>query len=364
MVSNFGRETSKMVTYGKASIFYTLICFYLILGIHYSSTLKTIYIQTGGSVTIPCHYDRKYTQNRKYWYSERNHSNKYTNTTEENLSVIDYPDQSLFTVTMRNLQENQRGRYYCILETEGPSSSSSSSSTPVLHDFYLQIQSVPDLSVVNSRVTGLEGGNISVQCLYSSGYMTMFKQWCRFEENKCYTEGRTDTSQNSSVQISDDGRESFTVVMTGLRESDSGWYWCAVHELRIYVQLTVNKRKPDINTENDMKKTFPFVWLSTSAAVLLLLILIGVFIWRCRKRHNEEENKNRIRERSSAKTSDKVSCTPKDTEMYCTINDDNPNTSSSLDPSTNITYSTIAVTSGCKSHCPADGVIYSTVAQH
>ncbi|XP_051985301.1 CMRF35-like molecule 8 isoform X8 [Xyrauchen texanus] len=333
MVSNFGRETSKMVTYGKASIFYTLICFYLILGIHYSSTLKTIYIQTGGSVTIPCHYDRKYTQNRKYWYSERNHSNKYTNTTEENLSVIDYPDQSLFTVTMRNLQENQRGRYYCILETEGPSSSSSSSSTPVLHDFYLQIQSVPDLSVVNSRVTGLE-------------------------------EGRTDTSQNSSVQISDDGRESFTVVMTGLRESDSGWYWCAVHELRIYVQLTVNKRKPDINTENDMKKTFPFVWLSTSAAVLLLLILIGVFIWRCRKRHNEEENKNRIRERSSAKTSDKVSCTPKDTEMYCTINDDNPNTSSSLDPSTNITYSTIAVTSGCKSHCPADGVIYSTVAQH
>ncbi len=76
-------------------------------------------IQTGGSVTIPCHYDKKYTQQKKYWFSEIDKSNTYTNTTDENLSVIDDPDQSLFTVTMRNLQNNQTGTYHCVVEIEG-----------------------------------------------------------------------------------------------------------------------------------------------------------------------------------------------------------------------------------------------------
>ncbi|XP_051555218.1 polymeric immunoglobulin receptor-like isoform X2 [Myxocyprinus asiaticus] len=251
--SDSGGESYKMVTDRKASIFYMLICFYLILGIHYSSTSDTFSVQTGGSVTIPCHYKRIYKQQRKYLYSDWNHSNKYINYTEENLSVIDYPDQGLFTVTMRNLQEKHSGRYCCNTDTGEPSSSSA-----VLHDFYLQIKSVPGISVVSSSVTGQEGGNISVQCFYTYKYKTTFKRWCRYKGMRCYTVGKTDTSQNPSVQISDDGRESFTVVMTGLRESDSGWYWCAVQDLMIPVQLIVNKRKPvsattDISTEKDIK---------------------------------------------------------------------------------------------------------------
>ncbi len=74
-------------------------------------------IHTGGSVTIPCHYDKKYIQQKKYWFSEIDKSNTYTNTTKENLSVIDHPDQSLFTVTMRNLQNKHTGHYYCVVET-------------------------------------------------------------------------------------------------------------------------------------------------------------------------------------------------------------------------------------------------------
>uniref|UniRef100_A0A671SMD2 Immunoglobulin V-set domain-containing protein n=1 Tax=Sinocyclocheilus anshuiensis TaxID=1608454 RepID=A0A671SMD2_9TELE len=75
----------------------------------------------------------------------------------------------------------------------------------------------PDVSVVSSSVSGHEGGDISVQCFYSSGYQDKLKQWCRYKDQSCYTVGRTDTSQNSSVQISDDddGR-TFTVVSTVL----------------------------------------------------------------------------------------------------------------------------------------------------
>ncbi|KAL0201492.1 hypothetical protein M9458_004679, partial [Cirrhinus mrigala] len=106
----------------------------------------------------------------------------------------------------------------------------------------------PDVFVVSSSVSGHEGGDISVQCLYSSRYQNEVKRWCRYKDRSCYTVGRTDTSQNSSVQISDDERGNFTVLMTGLRLTDSGWYCCSVGEALNPVQLTV------ITSETDTEK--------------------------------------------------------------------------------------------------------------
>ncbi|KAL0153701.1 hypothetical protein M9458_050979, partial [Cirrhinus mrigala] len=104
----------------------------------------------------------------------------------------------------------------------------------------------PDVSVVSSSVSGHEGGDISVQCLYSSGCQNEVKRWCRYKDQSCYTVGRTDTSQNPSVQISDDEeRRSFTVLMTGLRLTDSGWYFCSAGNKLNLVQLTVIKAGSD-----------------------------------------------------------------------------------------------------------------------
>uniref|UniRef100_A0A8C2HX96 Ig-like domain-containing protein n=1 Tax=Cyprinus carpio TaxID=7962 RepID=A0A8C2HX96_CYPCA len=227
-----------MVTYEKTKVFYISVGFWLILGVEcYSSgSYNRLTVKTGGSVTIPCYYDEKYTHQKKYWHSETDNSRTYTNTTQENLSVIDNPDQNLFTVTMRNLQSTKHdGRYHCAVKIEGKPT--------VIYDLCLQVQSAPDVSVVSSSVSGHEGGDISVQCLYSSGYKNKTKQWCRYKDKRCYTVGRTNTSQNSSVQISDDGRRSFTVLMTGLRLTDSGWYYCSAGEALNPVQLTVNEGK-------------------------------------------------------------------------------------------------------------------------
>ncbi|KAL1246854.1 hypothetical protein QQF64_034779 [Cirrhinus molitorella] len=112
----------------------------------------------------------------------------------------------------------------------------------VTNQLYLTVQSAPDVSVVSSSVSGHEGGDISVECLYSSGYKDESKQWCRYKDKSCYTVGRTDTSQNSSVQISeDDGRRSLTVLMTGLRLTDSGWYFCSAGNQEAPVQLNVTE---------------------------------------------------------------------------------------------------------------------------
>ncbi len=111
--------------------------------------------------------------------------------------------------------------------------------------------SVPDVSVVSSSVSGHEGGDISVQCFYSFGYQNEVKQWCRYKDQSCYT------SQNSSVQISDDddddGRSSFTVLMSGLRRTDSGWYFCSAGEALNPVHLTVTEAEPGTHFSKNHK---------------------------------------------------------------------------------------------------------------
>ncbi|XP_052404913.1 CMRF35-like molecule 1 isoform X2 [Carassius gibelio] len=391
-----------MNAYVKKNTFYISIWFWLILGVEsysgWSNHVLTVY--PGGSVTIPCYYDKKYTQQKKSWFSLIDKTHTYTNTTEQNLSVIDHPDQSLFTVTMRNLQNKHNGHYYCVVETgEQPPKKT-------IYEPYLKIQSTPDVSLMSSSVSGHEGGDISVQFLYSSGYQNKVKQWCRYKDQRCYTVGSADTSQNPSVQISDDdGGRSFTVLMTGLRRTDSGWYYCSVGDLQVPVQLlvqrdnenkrdamnpvlitvqrdsenkswyfcsvgealnpvhiTVTEAEPGIvsNKENqtgilkkhnnetkDKEKAqnngLLIVWLLPAlAALLLFLILVGVFTWRWRRR--PKQDKPHIRGRNSSRTTD-------------------------MDPNKDITYSTIVHDPGSEAMKSPSGeainsIIYSTVAPH
>jgi len=111
-----------------------MVCVF-VLGVEcFSWSEYIVTIKTGGSVTIPCHYDEKNPPQKKYWDSDIDRSYIFTNTTKENLSVIDHPDQSLFTLTMRNLQhEEDSGRYYCVVETDGQLSTR--------FELYIQVQS-------------------------------------------------------------------------------------------------------------------------------------------------------------------------------------------------------------------------------
>ncbi|XP_065132807.1 uncharacterized protein [Paramisgurnus dabryanus] len=243
------KETSQLFDMQTIRLKFIFVILCLITG----DKCRTVTVQTGGSVIIPCHYESKYTQHKKYWcYDARAAYNycsilAYANETKGDVSVIDHPDQSLFTVTMRDLQEKNTGYYWCAVEIY--------IFTDVAEWFYLKIQSVPDLSVMSSNVTVDEGGNISLQCLYTSTYKNESKQWCRYKDKRCYTVGRSDTSQNASVKISDDGRESLTVMMSGLMKSDSGWYFCSVGDLQAPVQLTVTVAVRDLQASVEFTVT-------------------------------------------------------------------------------------------------------------
>ncbi|XP_073714124.1 polymeric immunoglobulin receptor-like [Misgurnus anguillicaudatus] len=236
-------KSSRLFDMQTISLKFIIVILWIITG----DECRKVHVQTGGSVTIPCHYESKYTQHKKYWcYHSLGlyHSCSilaYANETKGDVSVIDHPDQSLFTVTMRDLQHKNTGTYWCAVEIEG-----------IIHDVTEQlnitIQSAPDLSVMSSSVTVDEGGNISVQCLYTSTYNNKTKQWCRYKEKRCYTVGKSGTSEYS-VEISDDGSGSYTVVMFGLMKSESGWYYCSIGDLHVPVQVTVTVAKVSVGDE-------------------------------------------------------------------------------------------------------------------
>ncbi|XP_053529806.1 polymeric immunoglobulin receptor-like [Ictalurus punctatus] len=217
-----------------------------------SQASRQFSFKTGASVTIPCRYDRTYIQHKKYWCFHASEAynyckiQAYANETQGKVTVTDNPAESLFTVTMNNLQTENTGTYWCAVEIGG---------IMEVDDYealHITVKSDPDLSVMESRVSGVEGGSVTVQCNYCTEYRNKQKQWCRFIDSRCNNMGRTATSQNSAVNLSDDGRGSFSVQMSGLKKSDAGWYWCSAGDLQVPVHISVGDPPPGIITCTDL----------------------------------------------------------------------------------------------------------------
>nr|NP_001293028.1 polymeric immunoglobulin receptor-like 3.9 precursor [Danio rerio]AHH83820.1 polymeric immunoglobulin receptor-like group 3-9 [Danio rerio] len=251
---------------------HTLILAGVLLHIGDGVWINKLYIgvKSGSPGIIPCLYEEQYKEHQKYWCRGYIWSScsilAYVNETRNKFSITDYPAQSIFTVEWQNLQESNSSYYWCAVEIGGPGTLDAG------YYLYLTVQSDPAVSVMNSSVSGHEGGNVSVQCFYSSRYKAKNKQWCRVKDKSCFTEKKTDTSQNSSVQISDDDESSFTVLITGLTLSDSGWYFCSVEDLQVPVQLTVTKPEPkEMNTTQLSTNTTSAKMHSTINTLCLLI---------------------------------------------------------------------------------------------
>uniref|UniRef100_A0A3B4DND1 Ig-like domain-containing protein n=1 Tax=Pygocentrus nattereri TaxID=42514 RepID=A0A3B4DND1_PYGNA len=198
-------------------------------------TLKNLAVRPGGSLTIPCLYDKKYKSNRKYWCKGRDwllcKIVAYTNTSGRT-SVTDHPTQNMFTVELKSLQDSDSGYYWCAVEISGC----------IYTTHSLSLYSDPAVSVINSRVSGQERGSVCAQCLYSAGYQNKQKKWCRFKDGSCFTVWKTTTSQNSAVLVTDYGKGFVSVEMRGLQKSDAGWYWFSAGDVGVTVHLTVTER--------------------------------------------------------------------------------------------------------------------------
>ncbi|XP_006886445.1 PREDICTED: CMRF35-like molecule 7-like [Elephantulus edwardii] len=100
-----------------------------------------------------------------------------------------------------------------------------------------------------SAVSGYEGGSLTVQCHYNSGWETYVKWWCRGAVwSSCKFVVRTTGSEQEvkkdRVSIKDNQKNRiFTVTMEQLREDDADVYWCGIEksgsDLAVQVRVSV-----------------------------------------------------------------------------------------------------------------------------
>ncbi|XP_072524450.1 polymeric immunoglobulin receptor-like isoform X2 [Salminus brasiliensis] len=331
-------------------------------------TLKKLAVRRGGSLSVPCFYDKQHKLNHKYWC--RGHFwiscgiVAYTDTSG-GTSVTDHPTQNMFTVELNSLQDSDSGYYWCAVKIGGIG-------TPDDRDYVdLTVSADPAVRVENSRVSGQEGGSVSVQCFYGAEYKNKEKKWCRFKDSTCYSGGRTNTSQSSAVLVADYGTGSFRVEMSGLQKRDAGWYWCSAGDVGVTVHLNVTE-KPTTTTAATTVTTSQrtsihqsisgstngtetqnkvgdggamLFWVLLAVGLVLLLLLLLVSPLTCMLRKTSKENVSEARERSS------------DTAVHTT--------SSLPAPENDVTYSSVRKAPKNKTRssppAPEDDVTYSSV---
>uniref|UniRef100_A0A3B1JFT0 Polymeric immunoglobulin receptor n=1 Tax=Astyanax mexicanus TaxID=7994 RepID=A0A3B1JFT0_ASTMX len=263
------------------------------------TTIENQAVLEGQSVIIPCHYNPQYTQNVKYWCkgSMKEFCSSLARTDDPEsapfgkgkLTIADDPAQYVFTVTMRELKEEDSGWYWCGVEVGGMWSVDSTAS--------IYISVVHGMRVESSMVSGEEGGSVVVQCLYSEKYRDSEKRWCRSGHlNSCIVTDANGTFSSRSVLIRDDRKDTVTVTMRRLELRDAGWYWCGAGQQHVTVHVLVTPRPTttqSITTPGSLTTKYPVMvkapdtkspvfWqpVLTVCGALLLLLSAVLVSWR------------------------------------------------------------------------------------
>ncbi|XP_072566630.1 polymeric immunoglobulin receptor-like isoform X3 [Paramormyrops kingsleyae] len=193
-----------------------------------SSTLKTFrYLrgQTGGSITIPCFYGQEHKNRVKSWCKSGNRPTctSATKATQTKGTITDDPDNLVFLVTMKNLQQLDSGNYWCFVG-EGRTKETSDS---LLFLVTPNAQSVR----TESWVSAPRGGSVTIPCYYDQNDKDKTKYLCRgYEWDSCSRIAQSDGEQSrGTVSVSDDRDQMvFNVTIRDLQEEDFDYYWCAV----------------------------------------------------------------------------------------------------------------------------------------
>ncbi|XP_059344119.1 uncharacterized protein LOC132083445 [Ammospiza nelsoni] len=196
---------------------------------------------------------------------------------------VQYTAQRALIVTMKNLQIQDSGVYWCALD----------------FGHTQKMEFVLSVFKRTQKLTAKESANITVECHYKiADYSTVSKAWCKREEGKTckvlVTTKPESPAANSTalerVRIQDDTQQGIvTITMEQLQVQDSGVYWCALQDgsglLRmeeITLNISMALRRGRVSySENQSQETLlgdsenTFLILSVVLLILLLLALLS-----------------------------------------------------------------------------------------
>ncbi|KAM8738465.1 polymeric immunoglobulin receptor-like isoform 2-T3 [Acanthopagrus schlegelii] len=282
-----------------------LVILTALAGIHSVTTVSEVSVKAGGSISIPCLYEPQYRNNVKYlcqgyfWTSCSSKVNTNSPSSGQ-FSISDDKIQRIFTVTMKNLNEQDTGYYWCAVEINNERDEGKYFHLSVTGD-------TPALDVDHQEIQGFVGEEITIKCHHSNRGVI---KWCRLGRN-CVTEP-SGSIDGTEVTIDKRVPNVFTVAMSGLRTESSGWYWCDKGGSQMPVHLNVTEKpatttvaattlltttepeNPPTGSADEETSTVQSEQQSASVSPVTLIILLSLlifvasvtmFIWFMLKKH-------------------------------------------------------------------------------
>ncbi|XP_048054323.1 CMRF35-like molecule 5 [Megalobrama amblycephala] len=187
---------------------------------------------SGGGVTITCKYDRGYTANKKYfckgqWSDCKDQiktDEKYKWDPSGRFSLYDDKRSAVFTVTIRDLSEEDSDTYWCGTDIYAKIDSYTEVNLKVIRD---------DCCVKSISLSAAAGGSVNISCKYPQSHISDVKFLCwRSGADLCAEETSVKESRRWSpegkIQLYDDREEQLLMgSISHVTEQDSE-YWCGV----------------------------------------------------------------------------------------------------------------------------------------
>uniref|UniRef100_A0A674A130 Polymeric immunoglobulin receptor-like n=1 Tax=Salmo trutta TaxID=8032 RepID=A0A674A130_SALTR len=353
------------------------------------STVSHVSVKQGGSITIPCLYDLRYSNNVKYWCRgyywlgcstvvRTDHPK-----TSGNTSISDDINQRVFTVTMRRLSSSDSDYYWCIVERKNEADDGVS----------LQISvtpGTPELYVDQQELTGVVGGSVTMLCYYSK--LGGSGRWCRMG-GSCVAVGHSVDLDGTFVKLVQEQRETtngyvLMVTMSGLMMENTGWYRCEKGKLQMPVHVTVNQpsttqstititpsvtnRDNVVTNENtDAKHQSLLEVLFIPLSLLVVLIAVTLVTWKMLRKHKDKKAKDQPPNTPVQSADSEQNIT------YSTVSHTRRTAQQGLNPESHgdfygtdpfpddaVTYSTVVTKNKTQPNAAKPDVVYSTVAAH
>ncbi|XP_059805801.1 polymeric immunoglobulin receptor-like [Hypanus sabinus] len=202
----------------------------------------------GRAITIDCRYDATYRSHTKYWCHGWSHKcsvlveTKGQHGRSGRVSITDYPEWGIFTVTTENLRSGDTGWYSCGIKTTG---------LDPMFNVYLQVSEVSGALWAEVKVRGVVGRAVKIDCHYALMYRSYPKYLCRIRDPQCTSVLYTNGQKSGRMTIRDNTSQGiFTVTMENLVAEDVGLYRCGIatsgYQPVFDVYLQVTDERPSV----------------------------------------------------------------------------------------------------------------------
>ncbi|XP_056148180.1 uncharacterized protein LOC130123085 [Lampris incognitus] len=279
-------------------LFSILLILLSLTGIDNIITVTEVSVKAGSSISIPCLYDQRYRNHKKYlckgyYWNTCSYEIKTNQRNSKMYSISDNMTQLLFSVTIQVIAQDT-GDYWCAVEIDG--------AKDVGAYFHLSVsKDLPKLYVNNQTVKG--SGDVKVTCNHSDRIGAGMR-WCRLG-GPCVT--KSGSIGGAAVTVNP-VKNAFVVIMKNLTKKNSGWYWCERGGLQMPVNLFVHEKSTtiptnDILTSDERQQSRLTHWevLIIILSVLVFAVLMSLLLWRTflkRQKPGKEKSDKTVRSNS------------------------------------------------------------------